>query len=103
MALKAILLNCTLKKSPEVSHTEALMNIVVGHLHDQGVETELIRPVDFNIPFGVESDLGDGDEWPQILRRSSPPTSSSWGCRSGSESETVSARWSSSASTAPTT
>src|SRR5258708_29885551 len=67
MALKAVLLNCTLKKSSEVSHTEALMNIVVGHLHDQGVETELIRPVDFNIPFGVESDLGDGDEWPQIL------------------------------------
>src|SRR3954447_12597229 len=69
MALKAVLLNCTLKKSPEVSHTEALMNIVAGHLHDQGVETELIRPVDFNIPFGVESDLGDGDEWPQILEK----------------------------------
>src|SRR5260370_16745556 len=69
MDLKAVLLNCTLKKSPEVSHTEALMNIVVGHLHDQNVETELIRPVDFNIPFGVESDLGDGDDWPQILER----------------------------------
>src|SRR5438552_476544 len=45
------------------------MNIVIGHLHDLGVETELIRPVDFNIPFGVESDLGDGDEWPQILEK----------------------------------
>jgi multimeric flavodoxin WrbA len=65
--IKAVLLNCTLKKSPEVSHTEGLMKIVIGHLHDLGVETELIRPVDYNIPFGVESDLGDGDEWPQIL------------------------------------
>ena len=69
MALKAVLLNCTLKKSPEASNTEALMNVVVGHLHDQDVETELIRPVDFNIPFGVESDLGGGDEWPQILEK----------------------------------
>ena len=23
--------------------------------------------MDYNVPFGVESDLGDGDEWPQIL------------------------------------
>ena len=45
------------------------MNVVVGHLHDLDVETELIRPVDYNIPFGVESDLGDGDEWPQILEK----------------------------------
>ena len=67
--IKAVLLNCTLKKSPEVSHTEGLMKIVIGHLHDLGVETELIRPVDYNIPFGVESDLGDGDEWPQILEK----------------------------------
>ncbi len=69
VALKAVLLNCTLKKSPEVSHTAALMNIVVGHLHDLDVETEMLRPVDFNIPFGVESDLGEGDEWPQILEK----------------------------------
>ena len=32
MALKAILLNCTLKKSPEPSHTQGLMDIVIGHL-----------------------------------------------------------------------
>jgi multimeric flavodoxin WrbA len=69
MPLKAVLLNCTLKKSPEASNTGALMDIVVGHLHDLDVETEVIRPVDFNIPFGVESDLGDGDEWPQILEK----------------------------------
>ena len=67
--LKAVLLNCTLKKSPQVSHTEALMSIVVGHLHDLGVDTELIRPVDYAIPFGVESDLGEGDEWPVILEK----------------------------------
>ena len=67
MELKAVLLNCTLKKSPAPSHTQGLLDIVIGHLHDLGVETEVIRPVDYTIPFGVDSDLGDGDEWPQIL------------------------------------
>jgi multimeric flavodoxin WrbA len=67
MKLKAVLLNCTLKKSPEVSNTQALMDIVVGHLHDLDVETEVVRVVDYNVPFGVVSDMGEGDEWPQIL------------------------------------
>src|SRR4051794_11602394 len=69
MRLKAVLLNCTLKKSPEPSHTQALMDIVIGHLESLEVDCEVIRVVDHNIPFGVDSDLGDGDEWPQILDR----------------------------------
>jgi hypothetical protein len=52
MRLKAVLLNCTLKKSPEVSNTQALMDIVIGHLEDLDVECELIRPVDYNVLFG---------------------------------------------------
>ena len=67
MKLKAVLLNCTLKKSPEESNTEALMNIVIGHLDSLDVESELIRVVDYKLPFGVVNDMGDGDEWPQIL------------------------------------
>lgn len=67
MKLKAVLLNCTLKKSPEESNTEALMNIVIGHLDSLDVESELIRVVDYKVPFGVVNDMGDGDEWPQIL------------------------------------
>src|SRR5205807_7591395 len=45
------------------------MDVVTGHLHALDVETEVIRPVDHNSPFGVESDLGGGDEWPQILEK----------------------------------
>jgi multimeric flavodoxin WrbA len=67
LSLKAVLLNCTLKKSPAVSNTEALMRIVIGHLDDLGVESELLRVVDYEIPFGVVSDMGEGDEWPKIL------------------------------------
>jgi multimeric flavodoxin WrbA len=65
--LKALGVNCTLKKSPQKSHTEALMKRVLGILEEHGVETELFRPVDYDIKFGVSSDEGDGDEWPQLL------------------------------------
>jgi len=40
---------------------------VIGHLESLDVECETVRVVDYNIPFGVDSDLGDGDEWPRIL------------------------------------
>jgi len=65
--LTALGLNCTLKKSPETSHTEALMGQVLGLLSEHGVETEVLRPVDYAIAFGVTSDEGDGDQWPQVL------------------------------------
>ena len=69
MPLRALLLNCTLKKTPEVSNTEALMDHVVEHLEALDVECEMLRPVDYVIPFGVVSDMGEGDEWPQILEK----------------------------------
>jgi multimeric flavodoxin WrbA len=67
--ITALGLNCTLKESPERSHTEALMDRVLGLLRDHAVETELIRPVDYAIKFGVTSDEGEGDEWPQVLEK----------------------------------
>jgi multimeric flavodoxin WrbA len=67
--LTALGLNCTLKKSPETSNTEALMSRVMDLMSDHGAETEILRPVDYEIPFGVTSDEGDGDEWPQILAK----------------------------------
>ena len=70
MELKAVLLNCTLKKSPEPSNTQGADR----HRHRPPRTTSAsrprsMRPVDYNIPFGVDSDLGDGDEWPQILEK----------------------------------
>ncbi len=67
--ITALGLNCTLKRSPERSHTEALMDRVLGFLRDHGVETERIRPVDYAIKLGVTSDEGEGDEWPQVLEK----------------------------------
>src|SRR4051794_10729410 len=45
------------------------MDIVIGHLESLGVECETVRVVDHHIPFGVDSDLGEGDEWPAILEK----------------------------------
>ena len=69
MSLRAVMLNCTLKRSPEVSNTEALMRKVVEWWDTMDVETDIVRVVDHRIPFGVSSDEGEGDEWPGILER----------------------------------
>lgn len=66
MALKALILNCTLKPSPAVSNTEALAKRAVKLYEAAGVEAEILRVVDYRVKFGVSSDEGEGDEWPQI-------------------------------------
>lgn len=70
--LKALYLNCTLKKSPEISHTEGLL-LLSQHIMDScGVDTRMIRAVDFNIAFGVYHDMTehgwDTDDWPIIQK-----------------------------------
>lgn len=67
--LTAVLLNCTLKRSPEVSNTEALMRKVMEWYSVLAVESELLRVVDYNVVFGVSSYEGPGDEWPTILEK----------------------------------
>jgi multimeric flavodoxin WrbA len=59
-------INCTLKPSPERSNTEALAQVVIDALESEDVECEMVRAVDRSIPAGVETDMGQGDEWPAI-------------------------------------
>ncbi len=67
--LKAVFLNCTLKKSPEESNTEALIRKVADVMATLGVESEIVRVADYTIPFGVVSDMGPGDDWPSIYEK----------------------------------
>ena len=67
--MRVVFINCTLKPSPEKSNSEALGRIVAEALEDEGVEVEFLRAVDHEIKPGVESDMGDGDEWPQIREK----------------------------------
>jgi multimeric flavodoxin WrbA len=69
MELNALFLNCTLKKTPKISNTEALIKKVAGIFSTLGVKTEEIRLVDHYVAFGVSSNEGDKDEWPGILEK----------------------------------
>ncbi len=68
--LRAVFLNCTLKRSPERSHTQGLIDISAGILRRQGVQVEEIRAVDHDIATGVWPDMTehgwDTDEWPVL-------------------------------------
>jgi multimeric flavodoxin WrbA len=65
----ALFLNCTLKRSPEVSNTQALVDKVAGFTAELGATTETIRVIDHDVAFGTSSDMGAGDGWPQVLER----------------------------------
>jgi multimeric flavodoxin WrbA len=71
--LKAIFFNGTLAKSPEVSHTERLVEISRGIMEKHGVQTESIRVIDQDIAVGVWPDMREHgaktDEWPDIFKR----------------------------------
>lgn len=71
MALKAVAINCSLKRGGgEPSSTDKMIRLIGGELAKHDVElTETIRIADHDILPGVTSDEGEGDSWPGIRRR----------------------------------
>ncbi len=71
--LSALFFNCTLTKSPGISHTERLITISQRLMEKHGVTTELIRPVDHDIATGVWPDMREhgwsSDEWPELYKK----------------------------------
>ncbi len=71
--LRAIFLNCTLKKSPEMSHTEGLWQICKAIFEKNGVQVDELRVIDHQVAFGVWGDMTEHgyerDDWPQIYAR----------------------------------
>ena len=70
--LRAVFLNGTLKRSPEVSQTEGLLAISVGIMSALGVKVDVVRTVDHTIPPGVHPDMRrhgwTRDDFPDIYR-----------------------------------
>lgn len=64
--LRALVLCCTLKPSPARSSSELLGLRVLEALRGHDVEGEMVRIVDQHVAFGVSTDEGDGDTWPEI-------------------------------------
>ena len=64
--MKAVLVNCTLKASPEPSNTGALAGVVLDELRSRGVTVDEFRLADLTIDHGVVTQGGDGDQWPRV-------------------------------------
>ena len=71
--LKAVFFNGTLKRSPEVSNTEGLLQASMELMKSHGVQAELIRTIDHDIATGVQPDMTEHgwatDEWPTIFEK----------------------------------
>ncbi|MBI1232934.1 MAG: flavodoxin family protein [Alphaproteobacteria bacterium] len=71
--LKAVFVNCTLKRSPDTSNTEGLMAVAKAIMDKQGVQTEVIRLVDHPVAPGVYPDMTEHgwpvDAWPELWTR----------------------------------
>ncbi|MDQ2727030.1 MAG: flavodoxin family protein [Actinomycetota bacterium] len=68
--LQALFINCTLKRSPETSNTQALVDASRSIMDRHGVTTASVRLVDHDIAPGVDPDMTtkgwDRDDWPGI-------------------------------------
>jgi multimeric flavodoxin WrbA len=64
--MRALVLNCTLKRSPAASNTEQLAQVLADAFEREHVETTVVRVVDHEVLPGVSSDEGGGDAWPAI-------------------------------------
>jgi len=67
--LKALFINTSLKNSKEPSHTEEFIKDVQVHYNQLGVESEVVRLADYAVAYGVQPDMGEGDEWPQVFEK----------------------------------
>ena len=71
--LRAMFINCTLKPSPELSHTQGLVDASADIMRRHGVEVDVLRAADHEIATGVWPDMTEHgavtDEWPEIFPR----------------------------------
>src|SRR5918992_5824801 len=71
--LRAVYINCTLKRSPERFNTQGLADKSIGIMAEQGVAVEQFRAIDHDIATGVYPDMTEHgwehDEWPAIFER----------------------------------
>lgn len=71
--LKALYINCTLKKSPDKSHTDTLMNVSKEILKKEKVSIDEFRFIDHKIATGIYPDMTEHgwseDEWPTLFKK----------------------------------
>ncbi|MFF2388240.1 flavodoxin family protein [Agromyces sp. NPDC058104] len=67
--LRALYVNCTLKRSPEKSHTQGLIDASVALMREHRVQVDDLRFVDVDVATGVYPDMREhgwpADDWPE--------------------------------------
>jgi multimeric flavodoxin WrbA len=70
--LRVVVLNGTLKRSPEPSHTDGLLSVTRRVLEGVGARVDVVRLVDHVIPPGVQPDMREHgwerDDFPDLYR-----------------------------------
>jgi len=70
--LEALFVNCTLKPSGQLSHTEKLLEVSLAIMETNGIKTDMIRAVDYELPPGVYPDMREHgferDDWPALCK-----------------------------------
>ncbi|MGH3921696.1 MAG: flavodoxin family protein [Pseudonocardiaceae bacterium] len=71
--LSAIYVNCTLKRSPEPSHTQTLMDHSIAIMEANSIAVTSLRAVDHDIATGVWPDMTEHgwqvDAWPAVFEQ----------------------------------
>ena len=71
--LRAVFINCTLKRSPERSHGQGLADVAISVMERAGAAVDVIRAVDHVLPPGVYPDMTEhgwpGDDWPSLFAK----------------------------------
>jgi hypothetical protein len=71
--LSALFFNCTLKRSPERSNTQGLIDVSAGIMQKQGVQVDMVRAIDQDIATGVWPDMTEhgaaSDAWPHLYEK----------------------------------
>lgn len=71
--LRAIFFNGTLKRSPETSNTDGLLQASVRLMQRLGATAEVIRTIDHDIATGVQPNMREHgwktDEWPDLFEK----------------------------------
>lgn len=67
--LRALYVNCTLKRSPEKSHTQGLIDASIALMREHRVQVDELRFVDLDVATGVYPDMREHgwpvDAWPE--------------------------------------
>ena len=69
MTLTALALNCTLKPGDAPSSSALMAQQFLDALAEHDVTGSMVRVVDHDVRPGVETDMGDGDQWPTIRQQ----------------------------------